>query len=291
MKLISREARPLVLLPVLLSLTACQPPSSSVSVDSHDQSKGMEQFAKDKEFHAAHTMREADGTKLSGKDVEIAVGDGKAKAYWVAPKEGHDQSVLMIHEWWGLNANIRETADKLNSKCGYGVLAIDLYEGKVAKDADEAGKFMGAVDNKKASATVNAALRALKAGVDGSKPSLKLGTIGFCFGGGWSHKAAIMGGADVKACVVFYGMPSTAPGELERLKAPVFFVAAKQDKWINKGVVDGFKSAMESAGKSVEVSEYDADHAFANPTSQSYKSEAAQDAWDKTFAFFKKNLG
>lgn len=263
---------------------------SSSQVDGPPQ-QGMKEFANDKEFHAAHTMRDAGHVDLHGKDIEIPVADGKARAYWTAPSEGHKQCVLMVHEWWGLNDNIRETADKLNTEEGYGVLAIDLYDGKVAKNADEAGKYMAAVNDEKASATIEAALKAIESGVEGSAPCTEIGTIGFCFGGGWSHRAAILGGDSVKACVVFYGMPSTSPSDLERLKAPVLFVAAKKDKWINSGVVNGFKTAMDKAGKQFQLEEYDADHAFANPTSQSYDGPASKDAWSKTFAFFKKNLG
>ena len=136
----------------LLAAVASQPQSTAPV----SQEKGMEQFTKDKEFHSAHTLREPSGEKLQGKDVTLTVGDAKVKCYWDAPKEGHDQVVLMVHEWWGLNDNIRETADKLQKETGYGVLAVDLYEGKVAKNADEAGKYMGAVDSTKASATINA---------------------------------------------------------------------------------------------------------------------------------------
>ncbi|MBS1713418.1 MAG: dienelactone hydrolase family protein [Armatimonadetes bacterium] len=279
-------SRTLGLLP-LLAAVACQP-QSAVPVP---QDKGMAQFAKDKEFHSAHTLREPTVAKLAGKEVTLNVGEDKVKCYWDAPKEGHGQVVLMVHEWWGLNDNIRETADALNAETGYGVLAVDLYEGKVAKNADEAGKYMAAVKATQASATVNAALRAIKAGIDGTKPATKIGTVGYCFGGGWSHKAAIMGGKDVQACVVYYGMPSVSPGELERMSAPVLFVFAKKDKWINADVLDGFRSAMHSAAKPLEVEEYDADHAFANPSSKSYQSEAARDAWKKTLAFYKKNLG
>jgi len=276
-----------VVLPVLVAMVGCQPPVSAVV----RQEKGMEQFANDKEFHSAHTMSEVKAKPILGKDIEFTVGEGKAKAYWTAPAEGHDQSVIMIHEWWGLNDHIRQTADMVHEKTGYGVLAVDLYEGKVAKTPDDAGKYMAAVDQKKASSTLNAAIRLLKAGVDGSKPSSKLGTIGFCFGGGWSHKAAIMGGDSVKACAVFYGQPTVAPGELERLIAPVLFVWPNKDKWINKEMVDGFKSAMEAAGKPLEVLEFSADHGFANPSSKSYQSKESQEAWDKTLEFLKKNLG
>ncbi len=251
----------------------------------------MSAFAKDKEFHSAHTIRPVENLNLKGTLIEIPVLDKKAKAYWVAPRSGTKTSILMIHEWWGLNDHIKQTADEVQAKTGYGVLAIDLYEGKVAKTPDEAGKFMGSVDQKLASATVNAALRAIQQGIEKSPGATKVGTIGFCFGGGWSHKAAIMGGDKVQACVIFYGMPTTAPGELERLKAPVLMVWGKKDKWINESVVTGFQKAMDHAQKSLQVEGYDADHAFANPTSKSYESEASKNAWAKAYEFFKKYLG
>lgn len=287
MNLTARANRLLVVLLGITAIGGCQPKSSVVA----EAPKGMEQYANDKEFHAAHTMSEPSAKPVKGKDIEFAVGEGKAKAYWTAPAEGKDQVVVMIHEWWGLNDHIRQTADMLHDKQGYGVLAVDLYQGKVAKTPEDAGKFMAAVDQKTASATINAALRLIKSGVDGSKPSTKIGTIGFCFGGGWSHKAAIMGGEDVKACVIFYGQPVTAPGELERLSAPVLFVWPTKDKWINKEMVDGFKEAMSAASKPVDVLSFDADHAFANPTSKSFQGKESQEAWAATLEFFKKNLG
>jgi len=282
-----RETRLLAFVPVLIAIAGCQP--KPAAVDSSDM--GMSQFSNDKDFHAAHTLAPAENKPIEGKDIQIKVGEGTAKAYWVPPQPGHTEAVLMVHEWWGLNANIRQTADTVNKKAGYGVLAIDLYGGKVATNGDDAQKYMDGVDKVKGASTINAALKALKNGVEGGPPATKIGTIGFCFGGGWSHKAAIMGGDNVQACVIFYGMPSMAPAELERLKAPVLFVSGKQDKWITPEVVSDFKRAMESAGKPMEAVEYDADHAFANPSSKSYKSKEAQEAWDKTFDFFKKNLG
>ena len=202
----------------LIAMVACQPQSTAQI----PQDKGMEPFAKDKEFHKAHTLREPTGVAPKGKEVVLKVGESKVKCYWNAPKEGQGQVVLMIHEWWGLNDNIRETADALGKETGYGVLAVDLYEGKVAKNADEAAKAMAAVNATKASATVNAAIRAIKNGVDGTKPASKFGTIGYCFGGGWSHKAAIMGGKDVQACVIYYGMPVIAPGAVSYTHLDVY---------------------------------------------------------------------
>jgi carboxymethylenebutenolidase len=119
----------------------------------------------------------------------------------------------------------------------------------------------------------------------------KIGSVGYCFGGGWSYQTAVQGGKDVQACVMFYGMPDTSPGAIGALKAPVLMIWAKQDQWINQQVVDGFKTAMDTAHKSLEVIPYDAGHGFANPSAPSYNETAAKDARVHELEFLKKHLG
>ncbi|MCW5936801.1 MAG: dienelactone hydrolase family protein [Fimbriimonadaceae bacterium] len=258
--------------------TGCQP----------QQNQGMEQFANDKDFHAAHTLRETPSGPHKGEMVEIAVPGGeKSVAYWVTPGEDPDKAIVMVHEWWGLNDYIKESADAFADE-GYAVLAVDLYEGRVAKNRDDAGKYMGEVKEDRATAVVRAALDALTDGKLAKDASI--GTIGFCFGGGWSHRAAILGGDRVDACVIYYGAPVMDQGELAKLKAPVLFVWPNKDKWINAEMKDGFVAAMRQAGKELTVAEYTADHAFANPSSDSHDDEAAKDARAKTLAFFKEHL-
>ena len=69
-----------------------------------------------------------------------------------------------------------------------------------------------------------------------------------------------------------------------------FMPAAGSSNRINAGVVESFKSAMKAAGKQLTVESYDADHAFANPSSARYNEKAAGDAWRKTIAFYKEHL-
>ena len=85
-------------------------------------------------------------------------------------------------------------------------------------------------------------------------------------------------------------MPDTRASSLKRLRAPVLMIWPTKDAWINAGVVESFKSAMKAAGKQLTVESYDADHAFANPSSARYNEEAASDAWRKTIAFYKEHL-
>ena len=167
----------------------------------------------------------------------------------------------MVHEWWGLNDYIKREAVRLHDRTGYGVLAVDLYGGRVAASPAEAGQLMGAVDPAKSTAIVTGAVQSLTGGVFGTRFN-RLGTIGWCFGGGWSLQTAIAGGDQVKACVMYYGMPDDDQDHLAKLHAPVLLVEALQDKWISPEVVAKFKIAMHEAHHSLAVRPYEADHGF-----------------------------
>lgn len=222
--------------------------------------------------------------------VHFKDANGKiADAFWVKPKNGSRVDIVLVHEFWGLNDYIKRLAEQLNDETNYGVLAVDLYEGKVATDAKVAGEYMQAVDSGRATAIVRGAVTGLKKGTFGSKAA-KIGTLGFCFGGGWSFNTAVQGGANVQACVMFYGMPDTSAEAMAKLKAPVLMIHAKKDQWINDEVVSKFQAAMKAAGHSLEVVHYDAYHAFANPSNPHYDKADGDDAMRRTLAFFKAHL-
>jgi carboxymethylenebutenolidase len=248
------------------------------------------EFAKDPEFLAMHPLKVLENwTPTKGKMIEFETTSGaKAKAFWAAPAKDSKSVVIMVHDFWGMTDNLKQTAEKLNEASGYGVLAVDMYKGQVAKDTTEARKHMQGVTRTYGESVVAGAVKALKTGP--LFKADKIGTIGYCFGGGWSHTTAILGGQDVDACVIYYGQPDIKDESLTKLKAPVLMIWPTKDRWINKQMVDGFKAAMKKHKKSLQVEAYDADHAFANPTNARYNQKAGDDAWAKTLAFYKKHL-
>lgn len=252
----------------------------------------MSPFVADPAFVAAHEApHPLRFVPVAGKSVRFATPDGKtAGGFYVPPKHKGAPGIVMVHEWWGLNDYIKREAERLHNELGYGVLAVDLYEGKVATTPRDAGKYMQTVQTPRGTAIVSGAVNALTKGSLGDKFA-KLGTIGWCFGGGWSHRAAIAGGPAVRACVMYYGMPDTEPADLKRLKAPVLMVWATKDNWINQKVVDGFKSDMAAAKKPLTVLPFDAGHGFANPSNPIYDKAAADKAWAATEEFYKRELG
>jgi len=251
----------------------------------------MSPLAADPAFVAAHeSPRPLRFAPKEGKTVTFSTPDGKAAGVVYTPEgKGPFPALIVIHEWWGLNDYIKREAERLHDAHGYAVLAVDMYDGKVATTPEDAGKYMGGVTVGRGTAVVKGAVDSLLGGKFGVKFA-KLGTIGWCFGGGWSHRAAIQGGAKVKACVMYYGMPDTDPSDLAKLQAPVLMVWAKKDGWINAKVVDGFKDAMAGAHKSLTVLPFDEGHGFANPSNPQYGKADADKAMAATLAFYKKQL-
>lgn len=251
----------------------------------------MAEFLSDPSFLAIHlTPAKINFKPKSGKMVSLPIaGEKPLTGFYVPPTEGNRSAIVMIHEFWGLNDHIKKTAEMLHDKTGYAVIALDMYDGKIATTAQDAGKLMSGMDLARGKSIVKTTVAGLKSGALGFS-ARSIGTIGYCFGGGWSFQTAVQGGKNVNACVIYYGAPDMSPAALDAVKAPVLFVHPKQDRWINDKLVGDFKSAMGKLKKEVTVLDYDTDHAFANPSNPRYDVKSADDALAKSLAFFKKNL-
>jgi len=200
--------------------------------------------------------------------------------------EGPLPGIIVIHEWWGLNDNIRSMAEQLAGE-GYRALAVDLYGGASASTPEEAQKLMAASLEKREELTAN--LKQAYAYL--SDRGQKVGTIGWCFGGGWSLVTALALPEDIDATVIYYGRLVTDSGELQKLRMPILGFFGAEDQGIPVESVKAFESALKELGKNVSIDIYEgADHAFANPSGQNYQPEPATDAWKKTLAFFEKHL-
>lgn len=208
----------------------------------------------------------------------------EGRAFEVKADRETQNFVLMIHEWWGLNDYIKQEAEKLQEALGnVNVLALDLYDKKVAGTREEAGKYMGEVKEERARGIIQGALSY-------AGPNARIATVGWCFGGGWSLQASLMGGNQTVACVMYYGMPETNVEKLKTLKAPVLGIFAKKDTWITPAVVAEFEKTMKAAQKKLTVRWYDGDHAFANPSNPQYDKTATEDAWKHVYEFFRGAL-
>ena len=200
------------------------------------------------------------------------------------PAQTPAPAVLLVHEWWGLNDQIKAVAADL-ARQGYLALAVDLYGGNVATTRDDARAYMQAVDRLAATGVLAAWIDWLRAHAAAGG---RLGTVGWCFGGGWSLNASLA--RPVDATVVYYGRVAKSAAELATLAGPVLGHFATRDGWIDADMVGAFEAAMNAAGKAHELYWYEADHAFANPTSARYDAEDTALAWRRTLAFFSAHL-
>lgn len=229
--------------------------------------------------------------QVTSQTVTYATVDGnEISGYLAMPEDAGDDlpGLIVIHEWWGLNDNIRMMTRRLADQ-GYKALAVDLYNGKSADTPDRAGQYARQAGQNPGQAISN--LEQAYTYLSGEQGATRIGTIGWCFGGGWSLQAALAMPDRVDATVIYYGRLVTDASELEKLQMPILGIFGSEDQGIPPEEVHRFEAALNDAGVANSIHIYEgANHAFANPSGTRYKKEAAEDAWQKTVAFFRRNL-
>jgi carboxymethylenebutenolidase len=195
--------------------------------------------------------------------------------------------VVIVQEWWGVNDHVRSLAERL-AEAGFFVVAPDLYDGKVTKDADEAARWMGELDTFAAVDKIAGAAAFLR---EHPRASGKVGVMGFCLGGALSFAAAchVEG---LSAVVPFYGVPAPEKVDYGKVTAPILAHFAKNDEWATVAKAEAIKAKLEGRGHPMELCVYDAQHAFMNDTRpEVYDAASAKLAWDRSLAFLQKHLG
>ena len=238
------------------------------------------------------------GLKLQNKSVEYAKG---SLGYLVYPSStdinatsitGQQQkhpAVVMVHEWWGLNDNIKEMADELAGE-GYVVLGADLYNGEVATDPNRARELSSSVRENPQQAITNlqSAVQYLASlpNVNGSR----IAALGWCFGGGQSLQLALNSEQHpLAATVIYYGNLVNDTSELSKIKWPVLGIFGDQDNSIPVDSVRAFGRGLNETGVTNEIYIYPGvGHAFANPSGDNYAPQETADAWQKTLTFLDK---
>jgi len=210
----------------------------------------------------------------------------KSNGYLVKPVgQGEFPGIIMIHEWWGLNDNIKEMAQKLASH-GYVVLTVDLYEGHVATTSEEARELIASFDQNSGIQNMNSAVTYLQ---ENHNPE-SLGSIGWCFGGGQSLNLAL-NNQNMDATIIYYGQLVTDSETLSTINWPVLGIFAELDQGITIDKVKNFESALNELDIQNDIHIYsNVDHAFANPSGERYAPLESQDAWQKTLKFLNENL-
>ncbi len=230
-------------------------------------------------------LARAQASQLEMVSIDVP-GGAPVKGALALPEADNAPAILLVHEWWGLNDQIKSVAAEF-AKQGFIALAVDLFDSEPATTSEDAMKLVQGLDPDVATKKLVAAIEWLKNNPHGNG---KVGTIGWCFGGGWSLNASLA--TPVDATVIYYGDLRKTPEELKALKGPVLGNFGDEDTFINPQMVKDFEAAMKEAGKAddLTVYSYSANHGFANPTSARYDAEDTALAWQRTLAFLKANL-
>ena len=203
---------------------------------------------------------------------------GSNEAVLASPSTGTGPGVIVVQEWWGINEQIQGVAQRW-ADAGFFAVVPDLYHGKVAKNADEAGAMMKSLDFSKAVQEIGAAVEWLRPRTTG-----KVAVMGYCMGGALSFATAVHV-RGLAAVVPFYGLP----GDLDwsKVDAPIQAHFATVDDWATIAGAEKIKAAVKVP---MELHTYEAEHAFCNERRPEVYNEAAcKLAWSRTVEFIRKH--
>jgi carboxymethylenebutenolidase len=241
------------------------------------------------ESQPAAEAGQASESELTTALVEYPDTDGETLMGHLAYQTGGAPApaIIVIQEWWGLNDHIKDVANRFAQE-GFVALAPDLYHGVATTEPDEARKLVMELDFEEAVNEIGQAIQFLKA--QDYVSSEKVGVVGFCMGGGLVLRTALAN-KDMGACVVFYGSPLDTD-EARQMTVPILTFIGTEDN-IPVSEVEKMHNVFNETGLKNEFHVYEgAQHAFFNDTRpEAYNASAAIDAWPRTLAWFKENLG
>ena len=217
-----------------------------------------------------------------GKNIQLHTADGHPFGAYLAGPEDADAAVMILHEWWGIKPHNKDWADRL-ADLGYLAMVVDLYDGRVTDDPEEASGWMREIDQEVADEKLKAALAYLSA------PGRRIATYGCSFGGKESMQVTLLSPQQVAATIVAYCRMETDVEKLKTLQGPVLAIYAQQERtWPQKQ--EDFEVAMAFAGKDTQGVGYDAAHGFTNPTSSRYDAQADRACWETIVRFLEFTL-
>lgn len=213
---------------------------------------------------------------------------GSMRGYLALPsREGRFPAVIVIHENRGLNPYIEDVARRFAVE-GFIALAPDGLSpvGGYPGNDDEGRKLQRSLDQAKLKQDMLNSAAFVQAHENSTG---KLGAVGFCWGGGITNFLAVEMGGNLSAGVPFYGA-APASTDVPRIQAPLMVQAAEDDPRINAMWPD-FEEALKASGKEYEHHTYPGTrHGFHNYSTPRYDEAAAKLAWQRTVAFFQRNL-
>lgn len=226
--------------------------------------------------------------KLANITVPGVNGGPDVRAYVAKPAgDGPFPTVIMIHEFFGLNESIVSKADLLAQE-GYMVVAPDTFRGSTTTWIPRAIYQVITTKPEAVNADLDSVYAWLESQSDAAQD--RVGVAGFCYGGRASLLYSLHNNR-LAAAVVFYGSPETDPAVLKNLPGPVLGIFGGADQSIPLANVDAFEKGLEAAGVPHQISVYDGQpHAFVQNADGIKAGGAQGEAWSEMLVFLEKNL-
>jgi carboxymethylenebutenolidase len=219
--------------------------------------------------------------------VELSTAAGTSRAEIVRPVGNTPApTVIVVHEWWGVNDDIRRIASRL-ADAGLAALIIDLYGGRSTTDMAEAMQLSNQMKTAEAMDVVRAAVahsRGDQAFTD------RVSITGFCLGGAIALAAACTVDG-LASAVPFYGTPREEFLRFSAETPPILGHYGEKDTIIDPDRIRAISERATAAGAPFEVCFYDAGHAFLREGDPAaFHAPSAQLAWERTIAFLRRTL-
>ncbi len=280
----------LCLLSLAVFISGCSDSPDMQTADQAELAVTAETHSNDKPVPTPVASEPPQSEVITSRIAYGEIGDKNIHGYLSVPADatGSLPALIVIHEWWGLNDNIRATSERLAAE-GYVTLAVDLYGEQVAETPKEAMQLMQGLMSESDDGIEN--LKQAYAYLSAAAGASKVGVVGWCMGGKWSLQTALALPEDIDAMVMYYGAVETDKARLETLNMPILGLFAGDDPVVPRNTVELFQKNLRELGKDASIFIYeDSKHAFSNPSGLAYDKEAADDAWEKTTEFFYEHL-
>lgn len=252
----------------------------------HSYNDDMAQFVNAPGFAAFHPVPLDIDFVGKGTMTSFPTPDGnQASGYFIKSSTPSDQWLFVYQEWWGLNDHIKHQADVFYDDLGgkVNVIALDMYDGKVTSNPQEAGQLMQGTKEARLENIVTGARQL-------AGPQAKIANVGWCFGGAWSLKSALLNGQQTIGSVMYYGMPVRDVEKLKTLNSDVLGLFATEE-YISESIIKEFASSMDQTGKKLTYKIFPAVHGFSNPSNPRYDEAASKEAYSMAIGYLKEKFG
>ncbi len=224
-------------------------------------------------------QQQVETDSLKGRLVTIKTAIGTQFQGFVAGRLDAKQSILLLHDRWGLNSTMRQRVEAFAAR-GYRALAIDVFDGRASDEWALATEILESADPEWVKSDVLAGVAYLQA------PDRKVAVMGWGFGGWQTYQAALLASDQVDAAIVWYAPLYSNLQEARTISAPLLGIFASRDAQVTPQMIGSYEGMMKKSRNVFRHYVYEADHGFADPQyRRAFDERVVNEAWESVDRF------